>query len=199
MDMEKILYFDLETTGLIPQIHSIIQIAGIIEIDGEEVERFDIKMKPHPKLKIDQQALISNNTTEEIINANPYTQEEGFREFKRILDKHIEKYNKADKMYTGGYNTAGFDLPFLSRWFEIHRDKYFGSYFLPGSFDGMVLASQYLRGIRRSKMPAFTLMHVAKELGIEVEEGKLHDGLYDIVISKKVIDIVTFKELEDIL
>ena len=199
MDMEKILYFDLETTGLIPQIHSIIQIAGIIEIDGEEVERFDIKMKPHPKLRIDPQALISNNTTEEIINANPYTQEEGFREFKRVLDKHIEKYNKADKMYTGGYNTAGFDLPFLSRWFEIHRDNYFGSYFLPGSFDGMVLASQYLRGIRRSKMPAFKLMHVAKELGIEVEEDKLHDGLYDIIISKKVIDIVTFKELEDIL
>lgn len=38
--MRKLIYLDLETTGLVPDEHGVIQISGEIEIDGETKEIF---------------------------------------------------------------------------------------------------------------------------------------------------------------
>ena len=42
----KLLWLDVETTGLNKEKCDIIQIAGIVVIDGEEKERFNFKCQP---------------------------------------------------------------------------------------------------------------------------------------------------------
>ena len=42
----NILWVDVETTGLDRHRHGIIQIAGMVEVDGEVVETFDLRMNP---------------------------------------------------------------------------------------------------------------------------------------------------------
>jgi len=54
----------------------------------------------------------------------------------------------------------------------------------------MVLASQYLME-QRPGMVDFKLATVAKELGINTEEGKLHDASFDILLTRAIYDIVT--------
>lgn len=55
--MSKLLFFDLETTGVKFWRNGIHQIGGIVDIDGQEVERFDIRLAPNPAATIEQEAL----------------------------------------------------------------------------------------------------------------------------------------------
>jgi DNA polymerase-3 subunit epsilon len=43
--MKKLLYLDLETTGLDPKTNSIHEIGAIVEIDGFVAGEFEIKLK----------------------------------------------------------------------------------------------------------------------------------------------------------
>lgn len=45
--MKKVLWLDLETTGIDPDRHGIIQFAALVEINGELVDALEIKMQPH--------------------------------------------------------------------------------------------------------------------------------------------------------
>ena len=67
----KLLYFDLETTGTNPGKNGIHQISGMIEIDGEEKEKFDFHVQPNPKAVIEEQALAVGGVTREQIMAYP--------------------------------------------------------------------------------------------------------------------------------
>lgn len=51
--MSKLLFFDLETTGVKFWRNGIHQIGGIVDIDGQEVERFDIRLAPNPAATIE--------------------------------------------------------------------------------------------------------------------------------------------------
>lgn len=55
--MSKLLFFDLETTGVKFWRNGIHQIGGIVDIDGQEAERFDIRLAPNPAATIEQEAL----------------------------------------------------------------------------------------------------------------------------------------------
>ena len=70
--MTKIMYYDLETTGLQPLVNGIHQIAGIIEINGKVVEEFNINMRPAEFHIIEPKALETSNLTVEDIMNNPY-------------------------------------------------------------------------------------------------------------------------------
>ena len=48
----------------------------------------------------------------------------------------------------------------------------------------------------RHKMPNFKLMSVAKEVGISIDESKLHDANYDILITRAVYNTVTGIDFE---
>jgi DNA polymerase-3 subunit epsilon len=190
----KKLFYDLETTGVDHRQNGIHQIAGCIEIDGEVVETFNWKVAPNPKAKIEDEALKVGGVTLEQIQAYP---EMGliFRKLKALLTRHCDPYNTKDKMYLVGYNNAHFDDSFLRSWFTQNKDSFFGSWFHAGSLDVMVLASQYLIE-RRAKMLNFKLMTVAKEVGIEVDEAKLHDAIYDIELTRAVYRLVTGIDFE---
>lgn len=183
------MFFDLETTGVDLKKHGIHQIAGCFEVNGEVVEQFNIRVAPNPKAIIEQEAMTICGVAEEQIRAYP---EMGgvYREFCQMLSKYVERYSKTDKIWLVGYNNRSFDDNFLMAWFVQNQDTFFGAWFWTDSLDVLVLASQYLIN-RRREMPNFKLMTVARELGIDVDESRLHDALYDIELTRAVYRIVT--------
>lgn len=187
----KILFFDLETTGLLPGKHGIHQISGEIVIDGVSKETFDFKVKPNPKAEIVQEALDVAGVTKEQILAYP-EMSVVFNQFIKMLEKYVSRYDKKDKFFLAGFNNANFDNNFLRGWFLQNNDKYFGSWFWSNTIDVMVLATPYL-AVVRSDMENFKLATVASQLGIEVKQGELHDASYDIYLTKSIYNKILGK------
>lgn len=188
------LFYDVETTGVDHRKHCLHQIAGFVEVNDEIVEKFDLKLAPHPKAKIEPEALRIAGVTLLDIERYP-AQDQVYRKFKRLLGKYINKYDTKSKAWLVGFNNRSFDDLFLRKWFELNFDQYIGSWFWTDSIDVMVLASQYLID-RRSDMPSFKLKRVATELGIEVDESQLHDAYYDVYLTREIYRIVTGLEIE---
>jgi DNA polymerase-3 subunit epsilon len=186
------IFYDLETTGLDERKHSIIQLAGLVEINDEVVEEFDIKIKPHPKAELDPHAM-QKNKVEELETYTEMTV--ALDQFKNILRKYIDPYRKDQKAWLVGFNNRKFDDVFLRKFFELCGDSFFGSWFWSDSQDVLVLASFYLEA-RRHKMKSFRLESVARELGIVVDVDRRHEARYDIYLLRQIYRIVTYKEIE---
>jgi DNA polymerase-3 subunit epsilon len=186
--MTKILFFDVETTGLDSKIHGIHQLSGLIEIDGEVKETFDFNINPAPHLVIDPDALKISGKSIEQIRQYP-SEAEVYRAFIFMLSKHIEKFNNLDKAFLAGWNNAHFDNDFLRAFFIRNNDKFFGSWFWSNSIDVMVLATQYLIE-QRPDMINFKLMTVATYLLGHIDQTKLHDASYDIELTRNIYQIV---------
>lgn len=187
----KQLFFDLETTGLDPELHGIHQLCGMIVIDGVVKCDFAMKMQPHPRAVIEAEALKCSNTTIYMLEAYPSMQM-AYHQFTEMLSQYVNKFNKQDKFFLIGYNNAGFDNNFLRKWFFHNNDKYFGSWFWSNTIDVMVMASYHLMD-KRHLMSDFKLKTVAAACGIEVDESKLHQAGYDIELTKNVYDFITIK------
>lgn len=184
----KILFFDLETTGLKPEKHGIHQMSGRIVIDNEVVEKFNFKVQPNPKALIEDEALSIANVTREKIQAYP-EMKIVYNQLIEMLARYVDKFDKKDKFFLCGYNNASFDNQFLRGFFLQNNDNYFGSWFWSNSFDVMVLASKHLASVRY-KMPDFKLKTVAKYMGIEVDESRLHDAEYDIELTIGIYNLL---------
>lgn len=193
MSIVKIFY-DTETTGENPNKHSLHQVAGLIEVDEEVVETFNIYSRPHPKAILEPEALEVCKVTEEQLVSYPHMKD-AKNKFCQILAKYINKFDKKNKAFLVGFNNRGFDDRFLRMWFTLCDDPYFGSWFWADSRDTLVLASEYLEN-RRMNMPNFQLHTVAETLGIVVDESKLHDALYDVSLTRQIYRIVTNREFE---
>lgn len=189
--MSKILFLDLETTGLKHWENGIHQISGYVDIKGGVQDQFNFKVAPHPSAKIEESALKVAGVTLEQIKVYPSMQEVK-QQLTVILSKYVDKYSKQDKFHIAGYNNAGFDNPFFRAFFEQTGDKYFGSWFWSDSLDVMILASQHLKDVRHT-MVDFKLATVARQLGIEVKEENLHDAMYDVELTRQIYYIVTNK------
>lgn len=184
--MSKMLFFDLETTGTNPAKNGIHQISGKIIINGNVEDEFNIHIKPNPLAKIEDEALAVAGITSEDLQSDKYVPfNVGYNMFVGHLQPWIDKYDKKDKMFLAGYNVAAFDAPFLRGLFLQNNDPYFGSWFWSATVDVMILAMALLME-DRPKMENFKQGTVAKYLGIDVEDDKLHDAMYDIDICYKI-------------
>jgi len=189
--MEKLFYFDVETTGLDPVKNGIHQISGFIEIDSQFKQDFNFVVAPYKTDIIEKTALDVAGVTEEHIKGYPpieiiYTQ------LISVLDNYVDKFDKRDKYFLVGYNNAHFDNQFLRSWFDKNNDRYFGSWFWSNSIDVMVLASEFLKN-KRAGMKDFKLKTVAVEMGIEIDETQLHNALYDVHLTRQIYKIITNK------
>lgn len=185
----KYLFYDLETTGVKHWRNGIHQIAGIIEIDGVEIESFDIKLQPHPKALIEDEALEIGGITRSILKTYK-TMVSGHLELVRKLNEHIDRFNKQDKFHLVGFNNRAFDDRFLRALFELCEDMYFGSWFWSDSLDVSVLASM-LFVEKRHLMNNFKLGTVARELGVDFNEDEAHNAFYDVRKTKECFEILT--------
>jgi DNA polymerase-3 subunit epsilon len=182
--MSKIFVYDLETTGVKYWKNGIHQISGMVVIDGEVKETINLKVQPNPTAVIEPEALAVGNVTEEDFKGYmPF--QAGYVELVKVLSKYVDKFNKKDKFFLCGYNNASFDNDFLRALFVQNNDNYFGSWFWANSIDVMVLATVHLMA-NRKKMENFKLKTVAQEMGIEVDESKLHDAKYDLELTYQI-------------
>ena len=188
------IFYDLETTGTNVKLHGIHQISGQIEINDIVVEKFNFKVQPNPKAIIEDEAMTVCGVTAETILAYP-EMKVVYRQFIQLLGKYIDRYDPKSKSWLVGFNNRKFDDVFLRAWFEQNEDKFFGSWFWSESLDVMVLSCQYLLN-RRINMPSFKLKRVALELGIVVDETRLHDGEYDVHLTREIYRVVTCLEIE---
>lgn len=187
--MAKVLFYDLETTGLHPSKNAIHQLSGSICIDGEERESFNFHVRPHQGALVEDQALEVAGITRQQLLTYP-TAQEVYKRFIGLLSKYVDRYDRTDKFFLAGYNNAAFDNRFLSAFFLQNGDLYFGAWFWSGSLDVMILAAQYLMQ-QRAQMPNFKLATVAEYLGIAIDEQHLHDAGYDIYLTMEVYKRIT--------
>lgn len=184
----KLLFFDLETTGIKYWKNGIHQISGEIVIDGETKESFNFNVRPNPSCEIDNEALNVCKVTREQIFAYPEMRGV-YRNFVNMLSKYVDKYDKNDKFFLVGYNNASFDNSFLKAFFVQNGDNFFYSWFWVNSIDVMVLATQHLMD-KRHQMKDFKQETVARTLGIKLESEKLHDAAYDIWLTRQIYEAV---------
>lgn len=122
----KLLYIDIESTGLDPIGDGMIQVAGIVEIDGEVKEEFMFRSKPFKGDMVDKKALAVNGITLEQLREYPEPIET-YRNLVKVFNKYVDKYDRKDKFYVVGQNVP-FDYEFLRWFFRKNGDNYFGSY-----------------------------------------------------------------------
>jgi DNA polymerase-3 subunit epsilon len=187
--MEKLFFYDLETTGVKYWRNGIHQMSGAIMIDGEIVEKFNFRVKPFEKAEIEDEALKVGNVTREQI-MKYLDMDFVYKELVSMLAKYVDKFNKTDKFHLVGYNNNSFDNAFFRAFFVQNSDQYFGSWFWPDSIDCYVLASNKFKG-ERASFPNFQQRTVAKKLGIKVDETKLHDAEYDVSLLIQIYKLVS--------
>ncbi len=192
----KILFYDLETTGVNHWENAIHHLSGCIDIDGEIVETFDFRIAPYKGAVVVPGALAVSKTTEADL-ATFMTPLEAHAKFIEILDKYVNRFNKSDKMFMAGYNNASFDNNFLRKFFDVVGDKFFGSYFWPNPFDVYVLASFILME-ERDKLANFKLETVADYLFIRFDRDSLHKADTDVKLTRdlyyKLVKMIEVKK-----
>lgn len=188
--MTKILFFDTETTGLDPQIHGIHQLAGELVINDVLVDSFDYRIAPFASCEIDDEALAVSKTK----SSDFWKYNKEFQihyQLDSFLEKHKNYRDEKDKIFLAGWRAPEFDVKFLKAFIQrSDNKKAFDYYFWNSPVDVKTLATQYLLN-ERPQMNSFSLQPVAKHLGIEVDESKLHTAAYDAYLCRMVYNVVT--------
>lgn len=188
--MSKLCFVDTETTGTDFKKHGLVQISGIVLVDGVEKSSFNYHPHPFDTDEIDDSALAVNGVKREdfALFDKPKDIHDALSE---LLGDDVDKFDKRDKYFFVGYN-ARFDADFVRAFFEKCGDVYFGSWFYFPPIDVMNLAAARLMD-KRSQMPNFKLATVAGMFDLK-PEGDLHDAFTDIRLTKRLFDKLTNQE-----
>ncbi len=172
--MHKKVWIDTETTGDRPHQSAVIQIGGIIEIEGDICSTINIRLAPHEGAHINEKALVHNGTTQEEIELYP-PMEKGFIEFKDFLKEFVNPYDPNDKFVMCGYNVK-FDSDMLRGLFTRNEDTFFGSWFFWPTIDVQTYVAEAILH-KNLRLPNYQLGTICKHYGIEIDA---HDAMSDI-------------------
>ena len=183
--MIKIIFIDTETGGVNANKSALIQLSGIIEVDGTEKEKFNFYIKPFKNSEVNEKALEVQGRILEELETEKYIDESIiYKKFLEILDKYIDKYDKNDKFIVAGYNVK-FDIDILRALFERNNNKFLFSYFNSSMLDPLysvrlLQVAGILPVLENNKLETW-----CKYFNIEL---KAHDSLQDITATKKLIE-----------
>ena len=180
--MTKILWIDLETTGLNEVEHGIVQLACFVEIDGKIMGSKNYYICPAESKKISAEALAVNGRTLEEIKGFQ-DQKTAWLKFKKFLEEYVNPYDKTDKFYFGGYNVS-FDIKFLRQWWIENNDKYFGSYFHKEINYDPYQDMKLLKNKGVVNLENLKLTTVAEHF--KINSDKAHNAMGDIIMTKKI-------------
>ena len=177
----KLLWIDTETTGLDPQQADIVQLSGIVIINGKEIERFNFYSQPVRYETIQQASLDVTGLTVEKLKTFPLPQEM-YKNFCTILAKYVDRYDKNDKFYPAGQNVQ-FDMSFLKSFFEKMGDNFVMSYFYHHNVDLIHLVTM-LQTAGCINLQNFKLETIAKYLNVQYNSN-LHNAEVDIDLTRR--------------
>lgn len=178
----KVFYFDVETTGTDPKVNEIIQLSGMIEVNGKIKERFNFLLQPTDWDNIVPEALEVTGISKKDLKKFPKPKE-AYEKLLKLLGKHCDKYDRNDKFYFAGYNIK-FDIDFLYNFFLRQDDKYFGSWFNWRAVDPLAIL-YYMDYMGMIKLENYKLGTACEHFGIEINA---HDAESDIMATRKLLD-----------
>ena len=190
--MKKVLWLDVETTGLDCRKHGLREVGFIIEIDGVEVDKGVFRINPFTyttkDVEIDDYALeISKVSIEDLESYDRVSY--CFKELMKKLVKYVNVNDKNDCFVIAGYNVA-FDIGFIKEWFkEMGLLDSYKDLFHYKSLDvfSIVFALRHL-GINSAENDKLETMCNYFGIGIEA-----HNALSDIEATKKLYELICEK------
>ena len=190
--MKKVLWLDVETTGLDCRKHGLREVGFIIEIDGVEVDKGVFKINPFTyttrNVEIDDYALeISKVSIEDLKSYDRVSY--CFKELMKKLVKYVNVNDKNDCFVIAGYNAA-FDIGFIKEWFkEMGLQDSYKDLFHYKSLDvfSIVFALRHL-GINSAENDKLETMCNYFDIQIEA-----HNALSDIEATKKLYELICEK------
>lgn len=175
----KYCFIDTETTGTDVKQNHIFQIsARITDSDLNTLEKINLTFRPHSLEHTEAGALEKTKMSLDHLNALPMHSGEAYCEFINMCSRHVQKFNKKDKMHFVAYNAA-FDSDFMRQWFYINGDSYFGSWFWNPPICVMQSAAWFTQRVRGALLN-FQLGTVCNAAGLGWDETAAHNADYDV-------------------
>lgn len=190
--MKKVLWLDVETTGLDCRKHGLREVGFIIEIDGIEVDKGVFRINPFTyttkDVEIDGYALeISKVTIDDLMGYDRASF--CFKELMKKLVKYVNVNDKNDCFVIAGYNPA-FDIGFIKEWFKE-----------------MGLLDSYKDLFHYKNLDVFSIVFALRHLGLNSAENdkietmcnyfdieiEAHNALSDIEATKKLYELICEK------
>lgn len=183
--MTKIIFIDTETTGFDAKKHAMIQLAAILEVDGEEVSRIDLKVRPFEGAVVEESALKVNGTTPEMLAEYP-AEAEAFTTWIAWLE--ATNASAPGLAQFSGYNTP-FDARFVEA-FHARNQRPMFEFFdmrLPPEFDCLAIARKRIpkKDVANHKLSTIA-EHVlgAEAVAAYTQTNGLHNAMTDIEITR---------------
>lgn len=174
--MKRLIYIDTETTGLNANKHAIIQLAYIIEIEGQVKARGSFRINPFTYRKpreVDKNAMEVHKITEQVLRTYDDASET-FEKFLALLNRYI---TPQERLTFVAYNSQ-FDIKFVQAWFmDNGRYNDYGYYFTWKDLDVFALTKYMAYMQVLPPMKSHTLSAMCEWLGLEFDG---HDAVADI-------------------
>ena len=191
---DRIVFFDLETGGLDPLRHPIIQIAAVA-VDGafREIDWMEAKLQFDPA-KAEPDALEKNSFDAEAWAKVAIPPVRGMSLLSSFFRTHAtqEKISPRGKPYTvarlAGHNVERFDCPFLVQWYRAAGEFCPAACFEP--LDTVSLA-RWASFVAPTQPKDCKLGSLCEWLGIK--HGNAHDALSDVRATVTVARILSGK------
>jgi DNA polymerase-3 subunit epsilon len=180
----KMLFFDVETTGTDREKHDIIQFACIIDIDGKIERRRNLLMQPSDFAAIEPRALEIQNVTIEQVKEYPDRKKQ-YHQILKLFHEFISPYYKEDKFTVCGYN-VDFDVDFLKKLFKSYDNKYLFS-FLGSKVDPLPVIRFLIAIGKIPQLENNKLETVCSHFNIPI---KAHDAMSDIEATRQLYYIL---------
>lgn len=164
----KMLFLDIQTTGLKPLLNEIIEISALLEVNGKLTSSFHAKGRPaNIETTFAPEALQAQNLTIKDLLAYP-DRLDFFNKFAEFLNKNVNTKDSNDYYILAVYNES-FIKDFLFQFFKEQKNFNFGNYFFKYSLDIMDYAKIYFFA-GRLITPDLKFINVCKAKNIELKE-----------------------------
>lgn len=179
---------DCETTGLVPGFHDLIQVCFMpLGFDLKPHKKhipFELKIQPQHPENIDLEALKKNHCRlmDYVSNGLPADRAAD------LFDDWCERLHlpEGKRISPLGHNWI-FDKSFIQEWLGPYNFEYR----IDGRYRDSMVTALYLNdqadfNVEQCPFPKVALDYVASQCGVAVEGPKLHDAIYDCMLTGEV-------------
>lgn len=185
--MDKLIFFDLETTGLDATLQDIVQIGALIEEDGKIIDEINLKCQPFSYENISPKALEVNKIAIAELKTYPQPQVT-YAEFTDKLKK-MTHYGD-NKLKLIGANSS-FDIDFIIQFFKKNKsgyNEYFGKYIDMFSYFDVTAFCRALKHHGIIEVENCKLGTLSKHFGVVNKSA--HDAVGDCFATREIYYIL---------